>query len=224
VTLRQRRSRAEFEMKSNTSKNSERTPRFLALAAASAVLCGCFALSARTLIAADGGSMFGGGGDAIGSLPFNMEPPEGFTAPPNSPSIVLEGPSISTIASVVLDAYGEGYAQAFDLGEGRVRVELQGRVTLVLDRNGFALAGVTAALDVSQGFSSGLGVVAVNQRILRTQILPGEGDLELPLQQLAESGALDHGVMSFHSFSVTQAHHQLDLGCSGGTIRLVSAD
>ncbi|HUR28753.1 MAG TPA: hypothetical protein VM509_11245 [Planctomycetota bacterium] len=211
-------------MKFKSPKNSEGTPRLLAVMAASAVLCACFALSARTLIAAEGGTMFGGGGgDAIGSLPFTV-PPEGLTAPISSPSIVLEGQSLARIQSVVLDAYGEGFAQAFDLGENGVRVELQGRVTLVLDRNAISLAGVTAALDVSQSFSSGLGIVSVNQRILRTQLLPAEGDLELPLKSLSESGALDTGVMNFHSVSVTQLHHRLDLSCSGGTMRLVSGN
>lgn len=210
-------------MNPNTSKKRKGMPRLLAILAAGAVLCGCFALSARTLIASDGGSMFGsGGGDAIGSLPFAAGSPEGVAAPVSAPSIVLEGPTLAAIQAVVVDAYGEGYAQAFYSEEGRVRLELQGRVTLIVDRNIIGVSGVTVGLDVSQGFSSGLGILSLNQRILRTQVLPAAGDLEVPVKLLSESGVLDNGVMTLNSISVAQMHHRLDLSGSGGTIRMVS--
>jgi len=211
-------------MKPNTSKPRERLPRLLALLAASAAVCGCLALGARTLMAGDGGeepSAFGGG-DAIGSLPCTSPPgPESMTAG-SVPSIVLEGPSLATIQSLVLDAYGDGYAEVFDLGEDGVRVELQGDVTVVLDRNSLDTEGFRAGLDVSQGFSGGLGLLLQNQRLLRSQILPAVGDLEVPLQALAGSGVLDTNILTLQSISVQQKHHELSLACSGGTLRMVS--
>lgn len=164
-----------------------------------------------------------GGGDAIGSLPFAGQPPGGALAQQAMPSIVLEGPDLAAIQALVIDAWGDGYAELFNLGIGGwVRVELQGSVSLVLDRNQLASSPVRYGLDVSQGFSGGLGVLTQNQHILRTQILPATGDLSLPLPLLASSGVIDQGALTMHSFNALQRHHRLEISGSGGTVRLDS--
>ncbi len=207
-------------MRFQPTKTREKLPSRLALLAPLALCAAvfaCLALGARTLLA-------GGGGDAIGSLPCApLPPPESMLGEPK-PSIVLEGPSLAAVKALVIDAYGDGYFQVLNLPEGGVRVEVQGRVTVVLDRNGLGVLGVSTGLDVSQGFSSGLGVLIQNQRPVRTQILPAQGDLDLPLQALAASGALDSGILTLRSVSLTHQHHQLEMSCSGGTVRLASGN
>jgi hypothetical protein len=210
-------------MKLFSKTSPERPKRTLATLAMTAAVFGCLALGARTLVAGGGGGMSVGGGDAIGSLPFSgPTPPENLTGL-QMPSVVFEAPSLAAVKAIVLDAYGDGYAEISDLpGDGGVRVELQGHVTVVLDRNTFEASGVRAALDVSQGFSGGIAIFSQNQRLIRTQLLPAHGDLALPLGQLASSGVLDAGILTVHSVSIGQAHHRLDLSTSGGTLRVVS--
>ena len=194
--------------------------------AATLAIFGCLALGTRMLTAVGGGPSAFGGGDAIGSLPFSGPLPPEAVASEAKPSIVLEGPSYEAIHALVLDAYGDGYVEVFDLSElgGGVRVEFQGHVTVVLDRTALGTLGVTAGLDVSQGFSGGMAILTKNQHLLRTQGLPVQGDLALPLQTLAASGVLDSGQLALHSISLTQHHHLLGMSCSGGTLRLVSGD
>ena len=212
------------------NKTRERLPHLMATLAFGAAVLGCLALGARTLLAGGGDPPLEfGGGDAIGSLPFSAPPPEYLVGGP-SPSIVLEGPSLAAINALVIDAYangssGDAWVEVIDMGEDSgVRVEIQGHVTVVLDRNAIGAFGISTGLDVSQGFSGGLGILTQNNRPVRTQILPAEGDLALPLVTLANSGALDTGILTFHSVSVEQHHHLLQMSCSGGTLRLVSGN
>lgn len=180
----------------------------------------------RDLTAAGGGDpMMPGGGDAIGSLPYStpLSPPSGFASEPVKPSIVFEGPSVAAIQAVVVDAVGTGYAELFQLPEGGVRVELQGKVSVLLDRNRLAGSGVKYALDVSQGFSGGLLILTGGARS-SSQWLPAQGDLALPLVELAASGLLDEDVLRMHSISVAGKHHMLEMACSGGILRLLSRD
>ena len=215
--------KGDRNMKNETTKPQHSRSRVGKALLATAAVLACLAIGPRDLRAGDGGGLHPGGGDAIGSLPYILElPPEGLTGP-TMPSISLEGPSLSAVLSVVVDAWGDGYAQLSSLGnEPGVRVELQGSVSLLLDRNRLPTSGVRIGLDVSQGFSGGLGVVMQKGRVLRTQILPETGDLELPLDTLAASGALDTFGLSFHSYSTSMHHHVLDMVGSGGTIRLSS--
>jgi len=180
----------------------------------------CFLAIGAMDLSADGGPCLPGGGDAIGSLPKHFPaPPDGLHSQP--PSIVLEGPSLEAIESLVVDAFGEGYAEVFEPdAQGRVRVELQGRVTAVLDRIRLDTTGVVVRLDVSQGFSSGLAILSQGTRISGTQTLPATGDLALPVANLAHAGVLDVGPVLLHSVSVQHAHHYLQMSSSGGTVRL----
>lgn len=201
----------------------DNTPKLLPLGLAALAL-GCLALAPTLLRAGDnGGPLSVGGGDAIGSLPFVPTPPEGLVAPgmPTAPSIVLEGPSLAAINELVVDAWGDGWAELAHTQAG-VRVELQGRVQLLVDRNRLGESEVTVALDVSQGFSGGLGVLTLNSQVVSHQFLPQFGDLVLPLGMLSESGFLDEGVLTLHSFSTTRKHHGLDMTGSGGLLRLSS--
>lgn len=198
-------------------------PAKLGIAAIAIALC--LGLG-RELTAAGGGDpMMPGGGDAIGSLPFStpLTPPSGFASEPAKPSIVFEGPSVAAIQSVVIDAVGTGYAELFHSTEGGVRVELQGKVSVLLDRNRLASSGVKYALDVSQGFSGGLLLLTGGARS-SSQWLPAQGDLALPLVELAASGLLDEDVLRLHSISPTGKHHMLEMACSGGTLRLLTRD
>ena len=191
----------------------------LATVAAFAAVLGCLSLGARTLLADEPLNL--GGGDAIGSLPHSYLIPPLSVASGQQPSIVLEAPTLEAIQAVVIDVRGTGFVEVVDAGDG-VRVELQGTLTAILDRNLLEPLGVRVSLDVSQGFSGGLGVISQNQHVLRTQILPSAGDLALPLAELTGSGLLDPGSLILNSFSVDKHHHALDMSCSGGTIRLAS--
>ena len=212
-------------MRSQSNKTRERRWRLIASFTAVALILGCLALGGRTL-SADGGNNGGGpmtpgGGDAIGSLPFTSGPPEGQIVVPK-PSIVFEGQSLEAIQSLVVDAWGDGYAQLTELGEtGGVRVELQGRVTVLLNRSRLHETQVTFGLDVSQGFSGGMAILSKEPHVLKTQLLPATGDLALPLGVLSASSLLDTGGLTLHSVSTTQKHHKLQIAGSGGTLRLV---
>ena len=181
---------------------------------------------ARSLFADGGGTLPSGGGDAIGSLPMTFGGgPEGASSQ-RPPSIVLEGPSLAAIDLLVVDAYGQGgYAEVFAPDAmGRVRVELQGSITAVLDRNRLNTLGVTVGLDVSQGFSGGIGILSKGSRLTATQQLPMLGDLSIPLASLSSSGLLDSGALTLHSISLQQQHHILEMSGSGNAVRLVSRD
>jgi hypothetical protein len=209
-------------MKLLLNKNREGLSRLLSSMTATVAVLGCLALGARTLTAGDGsGPMAAGGGDAIGSLPFQASPPPESLAG-SRPSIVFEGPSLAAIKAVVVDAWGEGYAEISALPEGGVRVELQGSVGVHLDRHLLHGTAVSFGLDVSQGFSSGLAVLTQGNQVIRTQALPEAGDLDLPLAMLCDSGVLDEGGLTLHSFSLLKRHHGLDLSSEGGLLRLVS--
>lgn len=198
----------------------QKTPGRLSALALAAAAIGCLALAPGRLTAADGFPMSTGGGDAIGSLPFTVPPPEYLLTPPR-PSIVLEAPSLAAIESVVLDAWGDGYAEFLE-GEAGVRIELQGRVQLLLDRQRLEAGVVRLAFDVSQGFSSGLGVLSKGPQVLGTQLLPAEGDLALPLEGLLAGGLLDESMLNLHCYSLGRRHHELELSASGNTVRLSS--
>ena len=186
---------------------------------------GCFLALGVQNLSADGGPCVPGGGDAIGSLPKIVPlPPDGLQAP-RPPSIVLEGPSLEAIEDLVVDAFGDGYAEVFEPdSQGNVRVELQGRVTVVLDRIRLDTLGVDVRLDVSQGFSGGIGILSQGPRFSGIQTLPAAGDLFLPLQNLAHSGVLDVGPVTLHSISLQLKHHILEMSASGGTLRLCTRD
>jgi hypothetical protein len=209
-------------MKLQSNMTRECLPRLLSSTTVPAAVFVCLAMGARTLIAGDNGEMTPGGGDAIGSLPFTSPPPPEHIIGEQRPSIVLEAPTLAAIQTLVVDAWGTGYAEFTNLGEAGVRVELQGEVSLVLDRNQLHNSPVIFGLDVTQGFSGGLAVITQNQQVLRTQELPVEGDLDLPLGMLSDTGALDSGGLELHSISLTKRHHKLDLSTSGGTLRLVA--
>ncbi len=198
-----------------------RLPRLFASLTVAVAIFGCLALGVRSLIA-DGGGPAAPGGDAIGSLPFGyVPPPEGFVGG-QRPSIVLEAPNLAAIQALVIDAWGAGYAEFTDLGTEGVRVELQGQVSLLLDRNLVGVLPVHFGLDVSQGFAGGLGILTQNQHVLQTQQLPAVGDLNLPLEMLSSAGVLDHGELKLHSINAARQHHWLEMSGSGGTLRLVS--
>jgi hypothetical protein len=190
----------------------------------------CFlAVAVRSSSADGGGPFLPGGGDAIGSLPKQFLPggPEGGGQglQAQKPSIVLEGPDLESIETLVVDAFGQGHAEVFAPDAlGRVRVELQGRVTVVLDRARLHTLGVSVRLDVSQGFSSGLGIFSQGSRTSGIQALPAQGDLSLPLVQLEQAGVLDAGPVVLHSVSLQSTHHILEMSGSGGTLRLSSRD
>ncbi|MEO6709605.1 MAG: hypothetical protein ABI054_02980 [Planctomycetota bacterium] len=203
----------------NTRAGLSRPSAGLALAAA---VFACLSLGARTLTAGDGPPMSAGGGDAIGSLPFHYGAPPELPVYGTSPSISFEGPNLQTIQAQIVDAYGEGYCELFTLPSGGVRVEIQGKATLVLDRSLLGTHGVSTGLDVTQGFSGGMAIITQSPRPVRTQLLPVAGDLCLPLANLSATGALDLGPMNVHSVSLTGAHHSFDLSTSGGTLRLVT--
>ncbi|HTF91159.1 MAG TPA: hypothetical protein VK843_22275 [Planctomycetota bacterium] len=203
----------------NTRAGLSRVSAGLALAAA---VFACLSMGARTLIAGDDPPMSAGGGDAIGSLPFHHGAPPELPIHGMSPSISFEGPSLQVIQEQIVDAYGAGYCELFNLPSGAVRVEIQGPVTLVLDRNLLGSHGVTTGLDVTQGFSAGMAIITQAPRPVRTQLLPGQGDFCLPLANLSATGALDSGPMNVHSVSLTGLHHNFDMSCSGGTLRLVT--
>ncbi len=208
-------------MRSPNNNNDGRLARLIAASTVAVAVFGCLALGVRTLIA-DGGPTAPGGGDAIGSLPFGYVPPQGLVAGPR-PSIVFEAPTFAAIQALVIDAWGEGYAEFTDLGpEGGVRVELQGQVSVILDRNLVGVLPVHFGLDVSQGFAGGLGILTQNQHVLQTQQLPAVGDLELPLGMLAASGLLDQSALTLHSINAARQRHRLEMSGSGGTLRLVS--
>lgn len=190
------------------------------------LLLGASFLAIGTMnLAADGGPCLPGGGDAIGSLPKHLpSPPDGLQSPV-PPSIVFEGPSLEAIESLIVDAFGEGYAEVFEPdAQGTVRVELQGRVSAVLDRTRLDTLDVVVHLDVSQGFSSGIAILSQGPRISGVQTLPATGDLHLPLAHLAHSGVLDVGPVLLHSVSTQVTHHFLQMSASGGTVRLSVVD
>lgn len=196
-------------------------PRFLSAMTAAGALAGFLALGVPSLHARAACPTPNGGGDAIGSLPFQNLNPESLGGG-LVPSIVLEGPTLDAIRNVVVDATGEGYAELFDNGAEGVRVELQGRVTLIVDRNLLHDSGVTFGLDVTQNFQCGIAVITQFNHPLRTVNLPAAGDFGIPLEMLSNSGALDTGGLAVHSFNPAKKHHVLDLSGSGGTLRLDS--
>ena len=199
-----------------------RLPRPFATLTMAVAILSCLALGVRNLVA-DGGGTAPGGGDAIGSLPFGaLPPPEGLLGS-QRPSIVFEAPNLALIQALVIDAWGDGYAEFTDLGtEHGVRVELQGQVSVLLDRNLVGVLPVQFGLDVSQGFAGGFAFLSQNQHVLQAQQLPAVGDLRLPLEMLSASAVLDHGALTLHSINSSRQHHWLDMTGSGGTLRLVS--
>ncbi len=227
-----------FAQRSGAARTSREAPGWIAASIALLISAILTLTIARSVLAARGEELqFGGtGGDSIGSLPLQA-PGAGSqsvgehgqagvptTVGPQRPSIVLTGREADLLA-VLLDATPNSADANYavqQLADGRLRLEFQGQLTLMLDRERLMNTPVTAQIRVGSSFVGGVATLSVGGEVRGVQALP-LGYLPLPLQQLSSSGVLPLG-MKWRANSLGGQTRTLDLHQAGSVIHVVQHD
>jgi hypothetical protein len=178
----------------------------------------------------------GAGGDSVGSLPLSAGgPPTGpsragprdgypghqMPAGPATPILSLVGTQ-AELDAVVFDAYGTGSMASFDLGNGLVRYEFYGRVTVELRRAQFQTSFVSAQLVIGSSFQGAKAVIKVDGQFKAKHIL-NEGVRDLHLHQLVQSGIVDLG-LNWHARNLQNVHRVIAIDDVGNLIRIDQRD
>lgn len=177
----------------------------------------------------------GAGGDSVGSLPLQAGPPRGgqstsvggshpgllIPSGPSRPIFTLVG-TPSELEALVFDAYGVGTIDTVDLGNGLVRMEFHGRMTVELRRAELLTSLVSAQIVVGSSFHGGKAKLKVNDVFKAKQILT-EGARDMRLRQLVQAGVVDLG-LNWHAVSLQGAHRVLDFSDHGNLIRIQQRD
>lgn len=178
----------------------------------------------------------GAGGDSVGSLPLRAGPPRpgaqstsaggahpGLLMPsgPSRPILTLVGTQ-SELDALVFDAYGVGSINSIDLGNGLVRMEFHGHITVELRRAELLTSLVSAQIVIGSSFHGGKAKVKVNDVVKSKQILT-EGARDMRLRQLVQAGIVDQG-LNWHAVSLQGVHAVLDVSDQGNLIRIQQRD
>lgn len=189
-------------------------------------------MSAGALIADDemglAASGTGAGGDSVGSLPFTAPPPPAGTTGANAGEpgqVATTGPAtpiftlVGTQAEldlVIHDAQGTGSVTRVVLGNGLVRYEFYGRVTVWLDRSAFQSSFVSAQILIGASFQGALAKLRVDDVLKAKQILLA-GSRDMRLHQLLNAGIVDLG-LNWHALSPTGVHAILAVDAAPGNL------
>lgn len=177
----------------------------------------------------------GAGGDSVTGLPLMADPGMGsnpagehdaypghlMPTGPSTPIFALVGTQ-AEIDAAVFDAYGPGSMNVVDLGNGLVRYEFYGRVTVELRRAQFQASFVSAQILVGSSFQGAKAIVKVNDAFKAKHMLH-EGARDLHLHQLVQSGVVDLG-LNWHARNTQGVHRVIAIDDHGSLIRIDQRD